>query len=254
MRENHENFNVGEKEFGKVYSKISAKNVSVYKTPEFIFIVANGKMIKSVEEIVQMQVFFREFKDQLEKYVEIHRKIWEEIEKIKGKKSIRGKDIDKIRFKLDSYDKTINLITHRINQMIVYVGTRASISKFMKIEEYLLILFNYRFEILMNTFRYVKKLWAMIKSHLQSAINLIVELQSKTTDASIKSLRLVTSVGVVSTLSRLVFTEEMPKLTINGVIYFMLLILASWIIDMVILQIYQRVKYKLKAKEKIIRF
>lgn len=251
---NHKNFDIEKSKFGEVYSKISADNMTVYKTPEYIFIVANDKKYKVVDKIVQMQVFFREFKDQLEKYLEIHRLVWEEIENIKKQKSIRGKDVEKVRFKLDSYEKTVTLITHRINQMGVYVDTRTSISKHVEIQKYLILLFSYKFETLVNTFEYIQEIWGMTKAHLDSAIKLVVEIQEKTTDASIKSLRLVTAIGVISGLSRYIFKEEFPKLTLSGFLFFVTLVVISWLLDMLIVKIYQQIKYKLKVKDKWVRF
>ena len=63
-----------------------------------------------VQDLVEMQIFFREFKDQLEKYLNIHRNLWEEISDIKERKLLRGSEIEPIRAKLDSYQKTISLI------------------------------------------------------------------------------------------------------------------------------------------------
>ena len=118
---------VDENVFGKIYSKIDADDMSVYKTPKYIFI--RGTDEKHVRALMEMQIFFREFKDQLERYLNIHRELWEEISDYKEKKVLSGKNIEEVRLRLDGYQKTINLIGSRINQMNVYVNTRSSIAK-----------------------------------------------------------------------------------------------------------------------------
>ena len=55
--------------------------------------------------------------------------MWEEISDIKERKVIKGKDVEEVRMQLDAYQKTINLISSRINQMGAYVHTRADIAK-----------------------------------------------------------------------------------------------------------------------------
>ncbi|MDD3647047.1 MAG: hypothetical protein PHS44_00905 [Candidatus Dojkabacteria bacterium] len=248
------NFEIDKELYGEVYSRISSDDITVYKTPEYIFALADKKNFDLLDDIVGMQIFFREFKDQLEKYVDIHRIVWEDIDKIKDQKSIKGKDVDKVRFKLEMYNKTVNLITHRINQMGTYVTTRASISKSLKIEEYLVNLFQYKFEVLSNTLEYIKEIWAMTNSYLQSAIKIVVEIQDETTDASIKSLRIVTALGVVAGLGRYLFQEEFPKVTIGGLVYFVILILFTWLLDLLIVWIYRQIKYKLKFVKGVTRF
>ena len=101
--DNPENFEIDSKKFGEVYSKITSHDTTVYKTPSHIFVVTSPTLKTSINELVEMQIFFREFKDQLEKYLDIHRVIWEEISDIKERKYIKGKEVGEVRDKLESY-------------------------------------------------------------------------------------------------------------------------------------------------------
>ena len=74
-------------------------------------------------EIIESQIFFREFKSQLHRYLAIHRILWEKIKVIKERGEIRGNDIDSLRNELSVYQKTVNLIGARIDQMPAYVKT-----------------------------------------------------------------------------------------------------------------------------------
>jgi hypothetical protein len=66
---------VDENIFGKVYSRLESKDVIVYKTPKYIIVVSKDNFKEIVTELIEMQIFFREFKDQLQKYLNIHRTI-----------------------------------------------------------------------------------------------------------------------------------------------------------------------------------
>jgi hypothetical protein len=250
---NHKNYNISLKKFGEVYSKITSKDITVYKTHKYIFVVSKHESFKEVERLNEMQIFFREFKDHLEKYLEMHRVIWEEIARIKTIKKIKGTDIPKIREKLDSYSKTVTLISRRINQMGSYVKTRSSISDDLKVTQDLVKLFHYKYETLTNTLDYIKEIWAMTREYLDSAISIIVELQSKTLDAGLKSLRVVTTFGALAGMINYVSESRIPKLSLNSVIFFVGLVLAAILIDRLVVFIYQRMKYRMKFKKDVVR-
>lgn len=254
QHDNHSEFKVDTKKFGEVYSKIVSKDITVYKTPEFIFVVSTKSRYKNVQDINEMQIFFREFKDHLEKYLDIHRVIWEEITDIKKQKAIKGSEVAKIRFKLDLYFKTVTLISRRINQMGTYVRTRASIAKTLHIEEYLLDLFTYKFEVLQNTLEYIKEIWAMTREYLDSAIQMIVELQNKSTDVSLKSLRFITTLGVVAGTMGYMSSRRLPEFTYTTIMYFLILLVATWLINKIMTEVYKRIKYKLNFTKDIARF
>ena len=79
-------------------------------------------------------------------------------------------EIAEARGKLDGYQKTISLISNRINQMGSYVNTRSSIAKHLEIEKDLSSLFEYKFETLTDTLTYIKEIWKMTGDYLSQAI------------------------------------------------------------------------------------
>ncbi len=243
-------FQIDTDSFGEVYSQITARDITVYKTPSHIFVVASPKQKVIIDELIEMQIFFREFKDQLEKYLDIHRSVWEEISAIKERKTIKGKEVSQFRNKLDSYQKTIDLISSRINQMDEYVRTRSSLAKDLKIEKYLIELFQYKFEVLVNTHTYITEIWRMTKDYLSAAIQVLIEIEGKVTTQSIKSLQIITSVGVISGILGYLARDQLPKITTSGAIYFLILILATYILNLLVLKIYGNLKYKIKFTER----
>ena len=239
-------FKVDINEFGEVYSKISSKNVNVYKTPGYIFIISASKDEKIVSDLVETQIFFREFKDQLEKYLDIHRSIWEEIAYIKEKKFIKGREVGKTREKLEAFKKTIDLISSRIDQMKSYIRTRQSVAKKLEIEKQLNEIFQYKFEVLADTHAYIKEIWNMTRNYVSSAIQVIIEVENKTTTISIQTLQVITSIGVVSGILGYLAGDKLPKVTSTGLIYFSLLVFATLLINWIVSLVYKNRKYKLK--------
>ncbi|MCW8966119.1 MAG: hypothetical protein OQK82_05475, partial [Candidatus Pacearchaeota archaeon] len=52
---------IDEKIYGKIYSDIYSKNVRVLKTKNYIIVLSSRKTKKEIDELIEMQIFFREF-------------------------------------------------------------------------------------------------------------------------------------------------------------------------------------------------
>lgn len=232
------------------YNKIESGAVAVYKTHEFIFVALPSTIEDGVDALVENLIFFREFKDQLEKYLQIHRFLWEEISEIKEQKEIKGNDVEAIRGKLDSYQTTISLINNRINQMGAYVRTRASLSKEANVTQHLTDLFQYKFETLADTLEYVKEIWKMTSDYLNSSIQNLVEIKGQSAARGIQSLQLITSIGVISGIAGYLSKNELPKVTSQGAVYFFIIIAVTWVINNLITRFYKRKKYTLKFSQR----
>lgn len=89
ITDNPSSFSVDSKEFGPVYSSIESRDIIVHKTPSYVFVISKQKAV-SANELVEMQIFFREFKDQLERYLNIHRHVWEESQTLKSGARLRA--------------------------------------------------------------------------------------------------------------------------------------------------------------------
>ncbi len=239
-------FVVDESVFGGVYTQVSSDAVVVYKTPHYILLCAPSSSSAFIPEIVEMQIFFREFKDQLEKYLTIHRTIWEEISAIKEAKEVQGKDVETIRGKLDEYQKTISLISNRINQMASYVNTRSSIAKRLEVDKHLVDIFEYKFETLTDTLSYIKEIWKMTSDYLASAIGNLVEIKNQSTSNNLKSLQTITSIGVISGVLGYLSAKTLPQINKAGLVYFVVLFGLTWCMNYAISKKYQNKKYSLK--------
>ncbi len=105
-----------------MHSSVVAKKTHLYRGHELV--VIDGAPKRLVRDIVESEIFFREFKSQLHRYLGIHRQLWENIAKIKEQPKFNGSDASRYRHELADYQKTINLIDARIDQMGAYVRTR----------------------------------------------------------------------------------------------------------------------------------
>ncbi|MBP9817622.1 hypothetical protein KBC75_02575 [Candidatus Shapirobacteria bacterium] len=235
---------------GEVYSQITTNKLTVHKTPSYIIIVSPPKFTHT-REMVEMQIFFREFKDQLQRYLDLHRQIWEEISVIKERGSISGTEIEPLRQQLDSYEKTINLIKSRIAQMSSYVRTRSSIAKKLELDDALLSLFQYKYETLIDTHAYIQEIWKMTSDYVTTAIQVLNEAKAQSTANGINSLRMITTVGVLAGIFGYLTKDQLPKFTLVGFWYFFVLVIGTWLIDKLVARFYQQQKYKLKFTEKI---
>lgn len=231
-----------------VYSTLTTKNIEVYRAPGII-LINNLKDEKLVREIIEAQIFFKEFKSQLHRYLAIHRILWEKIRTIKERGEIKGNEVDSLRNELSVYQKTINLIGARIDQMPAYVKTRQKITDVEKIDDYLQPLFQFKFETLLDTHEYIKHLWGMTKNYLTSTIEIFSELQAKSTKNTISSLQLITTIGVVAGIFGYLSKDTLPKFTSIGLIYFSLLMMMTWVINSIVSKFFKNKKYNIEGQD-----
>lgn len=177
------------------YFEFTNDKYDVVRGDKYYFINNKKCDLSNIERYIEEQVFIREFKGQLHRYLNLHRIIWEKIDKVKENANVKGADIVKFNTKLEGYAKTINLIDGRIKQMSTYLPTREKIAKGDEDLSEFLAISGFRYETLKDTLDYIKALWDMTKNYVSSAQKLFSELQSSITDKSISNLTIVTSMG-----------------------------------------------------------
>lgn len=229
----------------KKYFEIKGGNFEIYRGNK-LYIVNNIKeKLFNIEKFIQEQIFIREFRGQMHRYLNLHRIIWEKIAKIKEKGEIKGKDVGGFKDEIESYAKTINLIETRINQMGAYICTRESIvekdKELIKFAQTL----EFKYRTLLDTLKYVKEIWSMTKSYVESALSLFSDIQAESTQHSLESLAIITSMGVGATLIGL-FTEQTPTFTRFGVFYFLILVIIGYTTNTILKKVFQNKIYKIK--------
>ncbi len=231
------------------YSHVSSADVEVYRGSNLI-LINNLKSQELAREIIESQIFFREFKTQLYRYLTIHRAVWERIEAIKERGKIKGTEVNELQSDLLGYQKTITLIGARLAQMSAYLSTRQKLANTQAIDENLRPLFQYKFETLQDTHKYITDLWKMTSEYLNSALQVFTELQQRSTKNTISSLQLITTIGVVSGIFGYLGRDSFPKLTWFGAGYFVALLALTWLINAGISRLYRRRSYAIKFTER----
>lgn len=217
-------------------------NYDVIRGDKYYFINNKCKRDEKVERYIEEQIFIREFKGQLHRYLNLHRIIWERIAEVKENAKVTGEKIIEFTNKIDGYAKTINLIDGRISQMSTYLKTREKIAKNDEDLISALDQIGYRYETLGNTLTYIQHLWKMTKNYVDSAKSLFNGLQAEVTQKSLNNLTIVTSMGVGASLIGL-FTDSAPSFTVFGVIYFFALAIIGWTVNKIMTTIAAKRKY-----------
>lgn len=206
------------------YFEFDNEKYDVIRGDVYYFINNKKAETENIERYIEEQIFIREFKGQLHRYLNLHRIIWEKIDNVKDRASVKGANIVSFNTKLESYAKTITLIEGRINQMSTYLPTREKIAKSDKELVEFLNISGYRYETLKDTLDYIKYLWSMTKNYVSSAQKLFNGLKSDVSNKSINSLTLVTSMSAGASVIGLL-TKSQPEFTVFGIAYFFILAL-----------------------------
>lgn len=231
------------------YFEFDNKDYSVLRGDKYYFI--NNKKaanIPHIERYIEEQVFIREFKGQLHRYLNLHRIIWEKIDNVKDRAKVKGSDVVKFSTKLESYAKTVTLIDGRIRQMSTYISTRERIAKEDDDLREFLAISGYRYETLRDTLEYIRDLWDMTRAYVSSAQKLFDGIKQDVTSSSIKSLTIVTSMSAGAAILGL-FTESEPEFTTFGFIYFFILAFVGWAATKLLTYVAQKRKYEISDVE-----
>lgn len=226
------------------YFEFDNKNYSVLRGDKYYFINNKKTSKANIERYIEEQIFIREFKGQLHRYLNLHRIIWEKIDHVKDRAKVKGSDVIKFSTKLESYGKTVNLIDGRIQQMSTYISTRERIAKQDEDLEEFLAISGFRYETLRNTLEYIKDLWVMTRNYVASAQKLFDGIKQDVTSSSIDSLTIVTSMSAGAAILSL-FTESEPEFTSFGFFYFFILALVGWVATKILKTVAEKRKYEI---------
>lgn len=232
----------------KKYFEIRKKQYEIYRGDKLYIINNRTERVSNIDTFVEEQVFIREFKTQLHRYLNLHRIIWERIAEVKEKGEIRGSEIGSFKSRIESYGKTINLIDARISQMGTYIKTRESIAKGNPDLRNFLDVLDFKYETLQDTLEYVKDIWTMTKNYVDSAVELFAGVQAKSTESSVKNLTVVTSMGVGATLIGL-FSQKLPEFHLSGFVYFLILAFVGYAANKIMKTVSLRRMYKVSDVE-----
>lgn len=228
------------------YFHIHNDAFDIYRGDKLYIINQNGVTDEQVQRFIEEQVFLREFRGQMHRYLNLHRVIWEKIAEVKERGSMRGSEIPEFKKSVDQYGKTVDFIGTRIDQMGTYLKTRESIAnkdERLKVFESVL---GYKHETLDDTLQYIQDLWVLTQKYVASAAQVFGDLQAKSTSNSVKNLTVVTSMGVGATLIGLFSKTSAPEFTVFGLMYFVMLAVLGYSVNKFMSWYYMRKQYGIK--------
>lgn len=219
-------------EFGqKQYFAVNNDEYDIYRGDKLYIINQHGVSDEETARFVEEQIFVREFRGQLHRYLNLHRTIWEKIAEVKERGDMTGAEIPVFKKKIDQYKKTIDFIGTRINQMDTYLRTRESIAgSDERLDQFHQVL-GYKHKTLSDSLEYIVDLWDLTKQYVDSAAKVFSDLEAKSTSNNVKNLTIVTSMGVGATLIGLFTTKSAPEFTSFGIGYFFALAIIGYLVN-----------------------
>lgn len=208
-----------EKEIKELFSEIKDSLQSFVDTPEVSLYFGNEVLILSlkerkeglqIEEIIKYFIFFREFANQLNGYLQAHRNIWEEIHQIRSRPVLRFKDFPNVRNSLMEIKQTISFVGARLAQMENFMAVRQVRAKEKGLEKMLRALSIYQFNTLLNSHHYMTSLWKMTQDYADSTFNLLSMFYQENVQREVDALKLITIISLVVAIFRMSFLP-MPE-------------------------------------------
>lgn len=161
------------------YFEFDGKNYSVLRGDKYYFINNKKATAANIERYIEEQIFIREFKGQLHRYLNLHRAIWGKIDQIKKQTSTNAVEMAASTTTLERYEKTALLIEGRLQQMSTYVKIRADgVKDDQELLEFLAIS-GYRYTALSGALEYMQSLWDTTRRYVESAQRLILRAEQE---------------------------------------------------------------------------
>lgn len=173
------------------YFEFDNKNYTVLRGDKFYFINNKKANATNLERYIEEQIFIREFKGQLHRYLNLHRAIWGKIDHIKRQTNFTHETLLQSAADLERYEKTTLLICGRLEQMSTYVQVRADAAKDDKDLVEFLTLSGYRYPALLGTLNYMQSLWQTTGAYIKSAQKFLLRVTNE---------RLFNQLGVIGVL------------------------------------------------------
>lgn len=226
--------------------KIKNKNFEIYRGDKFYVINNISEDILNIEKFINEEIFIREFISQMHRYLNLHRVVWEKIDNLKEQGGVRGKEVQELKNIIEGYAKKVDLIEARIRQMRLSVGRRGKIAKSDKGFHDLMKALEFKYSALDDVLGYVEEIWATTKDYVDSTNRILEKIRSESTEYSLKSLSVITSIGVFASLINLSTTGEAPKFSSFGLIYIVSLFVVGYITNKIMIAISMNKSYKIK--------
>ncbi len=208
------------------YFEFDGKNYDVLRGDKYYFINDKKAPLETIERYIEEQIFIREFKGQLHRYLNLHRSIWSKIDAIKKQALTSEVEILEDTTKLERYEKTALLIKGRLEQMATYVKIReAGVRDDAEIIEFLAIS-GYRYSALFGTLEYMQSLWRTTRDYAKTAQRLLARASQERIIHGLRDIAILLGVLVATSILGLLFGTVL-NFTVDTFIYAAILIIVA---------------------------
>ncbi len=198
-----------------ITKEFSSEKGEIYYGNNSIIIDSDLNFAKRV--VKECVYYLHDAEAQLQKILDLHRYIWDEVNTIKSSKSIKYKDLAKTRDLLTEIESDVIFFDSRIKQLKnVLHKQKARVSEFAQNEnDYIWDVFEDGFSSLEGSGNYIENLWEMTKNYLSGASNLINLIYQESSDKQINILQFV---FIISAIASLIALGEVVSADIIGTI------------------------------------
>lgn len=162
-----------------------------------LFIVKTRSESYTLGELIENVIFYREFEEQLDHYLNLHRALWEDVSRIRESKSLRYRDFPLVRQRLLEFQKTLSFVKARLAQMNDIISARSTLMlPAIKIE--LEQLGFYRFLHLQANQLYLSHLWEMTIEYAQETLVMLDSLFQENTQRELGALKFITFIAALT--------------------------------------------------------
>ncbi len=201
---------------GEIITKeFSSEKGEIYYGNNSIIIDSDIDFAKRV--IKECIYYLHDAEAQLQKILDLHRYIWDEVSTIKSSKSIKYKDLATTRDLLTEIESDVIFFDSRIQQLKnVLLKQKNRVSEFAQQEnDYIWDVFEDGFSSLEGSGNYVENLWNMTKNYLSGASNLINLIYQ---ESSTKQINILQFVFIISAIASLIALGEVVSADIVGTV------------------------------------
>ncbi len=187
-------FDLYETHHDVIMTRLVGEHTQVYRG-DVINLFNFGKSKKftheHVEALLHYVVFFREFENQLDRYLQIHRTMWDEITAIREAEEMPYKDFPHIRAEILQNLKTLSFVKARLAQMKDIIQERRhTIDPHIRNE--LKSLGLYKFDHLEANQKYITHLWQMTIEYVKGSLSLLESLYQENTQKELNAIKFIT--------------------------------------------------------------
>lgn len=210
------------------YFEFEGKNYSVLRGDKYYFINNKKATVGDIERYIEEQIFIREFKGQLHRYLNLHRAIWGKIDATKKQTTATEREMLLASTKLERYEKTSLLIEGRLEQMSTYVEIReAGVKDDRELMDFLAVS-GYRYTALTGTLAYMRSLWHTTRCYAESAQRLLGRAASERSLTYLNNIMLLLGLIAIASVLGLIFGTSL-EFGIDTIIYGAVLVVVALI-------------------------